>query len=79
MKNKEGHIARDSISKLMQGEFDFDTKKILNKTLLFHTENIDEEIIIDRIIEALPPTNDKFYIKHPAGLNAFTLKREGGR
>ena len=79
MKNKEGHIARDSVSKLMQGEFDFDPKKILNKTLLFDTEKIDEEIIIDRIIEALPPTNDKFYIEHPAGLNAFTLKREGGR
>ena len=37
------------------------------------------EIIIDRIIEAVPPTNDEFYTEHPVGSNAFTLKREHGR
>ena len=45
---------------------------MLNKTLLFDTKKIDEEIIIDRIIEALPPKNDEFYIEHPVGSNEFT-------
>ena len=47
--------------------------------MLFDTKKIDEEIIIDRIIEALPPTNDEFYIEHPVGSNEFTLKQEDGR
>ena len=34
---------------------------------------------MDRIIEALPLTNDGFYIEHPVGSNAFTLKGEDGR
>ena len=78
MKNKEEQIARN-VSKLMWGEFLFNLKKMLNKTLLFDTKKIDEEIIIDRIIEALQPINDEFYIEHPSGSNAFTLKREDGR
>ena len=36
-------------------------------------------MIMDRTIEALPPTNDEFYIEHPLGSNAFTLKRKDGR
>ena len=63
----------------MRGEFSFNPQKILNKTLLFDTKKIDEEIIMDRIIEALPPTNDEFYIEHPVGSNAFILKREDTR
>ena len=39
-------------------------KKVLNKTLLFDTKKIDEEIIMDRIIQALPADNDEFYIEH---------------
>ena len=31
MKNKEGEIARDTVSKLMRGEFNFDSKKKLKK------------------------------------------------
>ena len=76
MKNMEGQIARDNVSKLMRGEFDFNPKKILNKTLLFDTKKINEEITMDRIVEALPPTNDEFNIEHPIGSNAFSLKRE---
>ena len=74
MKNIEGQTARGNVSNLVRGEFDFNPKKILNKTLLFDTKKINEEIIIGRIIEALPPTNDEFYIEHPVGSNAFTLK-----
>ena len=47
--------------------------------MLFDTKKIDKEIIMDRIIEALPPTNDVFYIEHPMGSNSFTLKQEDGR
>ena len=75
MKNKELQIARDNVSTLMNGKFSFDPKKKkLNKTLLFDTKNIDENIIMDRIIGALPPTNDEFYIEHPICSNSFTLK-----
>ena len=54
-------------------------KKILNKTLLFDTIKIDEEIIMDMIIHALPADNDNFYTDHLIGPISFTLKREGGR
>ena len=80
MKNKEGQIGRDNVTKLMRGEFDFNLKKILNKTLIFNTTKINEEIIMDKIIEALNyKTNDEFYIEHTAGSNYFTLKQEDGR
>ena len=49
----------------MLGELDFSPK---NKTLIFDTSTIDEEIIMDRVIDALNGrTNDDFYIEHPAG------------
>ena len=53
MKNKEDQIARDNLSKLMRGEFDFDPKKILNKTLIFDNKKVDQKIIMDMIIEVL--------------------------
>ena len=40
---------------------------------------IDEEIIMDNIILALPTDNDAFYTEHPIGSNSLTLKREDGR
>lgn len=58
MKNKELQIARDNVSALMEGKFSFDPKKILNKTTLFDTLGVDEELIMDRIIESLPSDND---------------------
>ena len=79
MKNKAAQIARDNVSALMNEKFVFDPKKILNKTLLFDTSKIDEELIMDKIMQVLPPDNDEFYIEHPEGSNSFTLKREDGR
>ena len=79
MKNKEAQIARDNVSALMNEKFIFDPKKILNKTLLFDTSKIDGELIMDKIIQALPPDNDDFYIEHLEGSDSFTLKREDGR
>ena len=79
MKNKPAQIAMDNVAALMNEKLAFDPKKVLNKTLLFHTSKIDEELIIDKFIQALPPDNDEFYIEHPEGSNSFTLKREDGR
>ena len=79
MKNKAAQLARDNVSALKNEKLAFDPKKILNKTLLLDTSKIEEELIIDKIIQALPPDNDGFYIEHPEGSNSFTLKREDGR
>ena len=80
MKNKVGQLSRDKVSKLMRGELDFNFKKILNKTLIFDTTKITEEIIVDKITEALnDEANDKFYIEYPFGSNYFNLKWEDGR
>ena len=47
----------------MRVEFDFNPKKILNKTLIFDTTKINEEIIMDKITEALnDKTNNELYI-----------------
>ena len=79
MKNWEQQMAREHAPALMNGKFSFDPKKILNKTLLFDTTKIDEEIITDMIIRALSADNDNFHIEHPVGSNLFTLKRQDGR
>ena len=44
----------------MIGDFNFDQKKILNKTLLFDASTVDEEVIIDKIIDGI---NDPFHEK----------------
>ena len=49
--------ANENTEYLMLREFNFDPKEILNKKLLFDTTEIDEEIIIDRTIDAI---NDLF-------------------
>lgn len=35
------------------GEFDFNPQNVLNKALIFDTKKINEEIIMNKIIEAL--------------------------
>ena len=47
--------------------------------MLSDTIKIDEELIMDKIIQALPSNNDEFYIEHSEGSNSFTLKREDER
>ena len=39
--------------KLMISDFNFGPKKMLNKTLLFDTSTVDEEVIIDKIIDGI--------------------------
>ena len=64
----------------MLGEFNSDAKEILDKTLIFDTSMIDEEIIADRIIDAInDPFIDKYWIEHEPGTNYFTLRLEGGK
>ena len=75
MKNIEDQIARDNVSKLMRGEFDFNPEKILNKTLILNTNKIDEEIIMDMMTDAFnDKTKDEFYIEHHVGSNYFNIK-----
>ena len=65
MKNIESKIGRQNVSRLMRGEFNFSPKKILNKTLIFDTTKINEEIKVGKIIEAVnDKTNNEFYIEH---------------
>ena len=57
--------ANENTANLMVGEFDFSPRKILNRTLIFDTTIINEEIIIGRIIDAIGDKyNDKYYIEH---------------
>ena len=52
----------------MLGNFNFDPKTILNKRLIFYTTIINEEIIKDKVIEAInDPYNEKYWIEHRPG------------
>ena len=78
--NAQIKIAADNANRLMLGEFDFDPKKIQNKTLIIDISKIDEKIIGDKITDVLnDKNNDEFYIKHSPGTNYFILRRENRR
>ena len=80
MSTMEARVARNNVSRLMRGEFDFSLKNILNKTTIFDTSKINEEIIMDKITEAInDPLNDENCIDHPEGSNSLTLKQEARR
>ena len=71
--NEQIKAANENTENLRLGEFNFDPKRILNKTLMFDTTVISEEIIIGRIIDAInDPYNDKHWIEHKPGTNYFT-------
>ena len=55
MKNVNDQIraANENTENLVLGEFNFDPKEILNKKLIFDTTITDEEIITDRLIDAI--------------------------
>ena len=60
--NRKTKAANENIINLLIDEFNFDPKEILNKTLIFDTSIVDEEVIIDRIIDAINyPFNDKYW------------------
>ena len=78
--NRKTKAANENTRNLMVGEFNFDPKEILNKTLIFDNSVVDEEVIIDRIIDAInDPFNDKYWIEHKPGINYFTLRLEDGK
>ena len=78
--NNQTKPANENTKNLMLGQFNFDSKEILNKTLIFDTVMIDEEIIIDRITDAInDPFNAKYWIEHKPGTNCFTLRLEDGK
>ena len=43
LKEKESQIARDNVTALMEGKFNFSPEKILNKTILSDISKINEE------------------------------------
>ena len=56
-------LKNESTENLVLGEFSFDPKEILNKKVIFDTTITDEEIITDRLIDAInDPFNDKYWI-----------------
>ena len=56
-------LKNESTENLVLGEFNFDPKEILNKKVIFDTTITDEEIITDRLIDAInDPFNDKDWI-----------------
>ena len=72
--------ANENTENLMLDNFNFDPKLILNKRLIFDTTIIDQEIIIDRIIDAINnPYNKEYWLEHKPGTNYFTLKLENRR
>ena len=78
--NRKTKAANENTRNLMIGKFNFDPREILNKTLIFDSSMVDEEVIIDRIIDAInDPFNDKYWIEHKAGTNYFTLRLEDGK
>ena len=73
-------MKKTNTKKLMIGDFNFDPQKILNKTLLYDTSTVDEEVIIDKIIDGInDPFNDKYWIEHEPGTDYFTLRLENGK
>ena len=78
--NRQIEIGADNTNKFMLAEFNFSSKNILNKKLIFDTSKIDQEIIMGRITDAInDKNNDEFYIKHQPGSNYFALRKENGR
>lgn len=67
-------MARDNVSALVKGKFNFLPQKFLNKTVLFDVLKVEK--IIDKIIENLPADTDGFYIVHEPGTSAFSLRCE---
>ena len=56
-------LKNESTENLLLGEFNFDPKEILNKKVIFDTTITDEEIITDRLIDAINDLfNDKYWI-----------------
>ena len=78
--NKQIKAANENTKNLMLSEFNFDPEEILNETLVFDTSMTDEEIVIDRIIDAINDSlNNKYWIERKPGTNYFTLKLEDGK
>ena len=76
MKRQALHIAADNAKTLLKCKCNFSPQKILNKTILFYTSDINEEKVKDKMLEALPIDNDELYILQEPGTNAFTQKQE---
>ena len=79
IKHKEKEIAAENTKLLLHNKFDFSPNKILNKVLLLDTSRVNNEIMMDKIINAQPKDNDDCYIEHPIDSNYIILRREDGQ
>ena len=80
--NDQVEAAINNSLMLMDGKFNFNPKKILNKKLIFDISMVNEETIIDKVKEGFDDPyleNYKYWTEHEPGSNYFTLRLEDGR
>ena len=78
--NDQIRAENENTENLMLGEFNFDLKEILNKKRICDTTIIDNEIIIDRINDAIDDLfNNRSWIEYKPGTKYFTLRLEDRR
>ena len=66
-------MAKNNSKAIISGTFDFDPEDYLIKSLLFDLKKTRKEKIFDAIIEKIPD-NNKCYIEHSEGTNAFLVR-----
>ena len=57
------------------GQFGFDPEEFPDKSLLFNLKQTSKEQIFDAILEKIQD-NDKYYIEHWEGKNAFWIRKD---
>ena len=77
-KQLEKKLAKNNSKSIRSGNFDFDPEEFLDKSLLFDLKQTREEQISDAILEEIPD-NDKCYIEHREGTNAFRIRKDGDK
>ena len=78
--NDQIRAENENTENLMLGEFNFDLKEILNKKRICDTTIIDNEIIIDRINDAIDDLfNNRYWIEYKPETKYFTLRLEDRR
>ena len=68
-------MAKNNSKAIISGTFDFAPEDYLDKSLLFDLKKTSEEKNYDAIIEIIPD-NDKYYIEHREGTNAFHIRKD---
>ena len=75
-KGNRKKIAKNNSKAILSHTFDLNPEDYLEKSLLFNLKKTSKEKLFDAIIEKIP-NNDKYYIEHRDGTNAFRIRRDG--